>query len=63
MEVKIKLLDVEYSILRLTSRELSLLTIALLEGTNKEEKDSEPYCHLKEMIDKIEEATSKVNKL
>ena len=62
MELKVKLLNVEYDILNLTGREISLIETAILQSITNEEKDSDAYYHLKIMIDKIEEATSKVNK-
>ncbi len=63
MKIEIKLSNVEYTILQITSREISLLTTALLETIKDTEKDSETYYYLKEMISKIEEAVKKVDTL
>ena len=62
-KVEILLKDVEYNLIGLSGREMSLLETALLAQRNKEEKDSDTNCYLEELINKIADATSKVDKL
>ena len=62
MEIKIKIPNVEYNLLQMTGREINLLVNALLGRFSNLDKETSEYEELKEIIDKIEEAVSRVDK-